>query len=90
MTHRPLLASVDISLYPLKDHHLAEIETLISKLHKEPNIKVRTTALSTQLYGDFDLIMACLTREIGAHFETYGDSVFTIKILNGDRSHQAV
>ena len=90
MIDHPLTASIDISLYPLKDDHLKQIESFISRLHEETEFSVHTGALSTQLYGDFGAMMRCLTREIDTHFQTYGDRVFTIKILNGDRSHQAL
>ena len=80
--------SVDISLYPLHQDYIPRIDAFILLLNQEPNVQVVTNALSTQLYGEYETVMRLLARAMGDHMTIHDDSVFTIKVLNGDRSHQ--
>ena len=80
--------SVDISLYPLHQDYIPQIDAFILLLNQEPAVQVVTNALSTQLYGEYETVMGLLARAMGVHMEIHEDSVFTIKVLNGDRSHQ--
>ena len=43
--------SVDISLYPLHQGYIPQIDAFILLLNQEPEVKVITNVLSTQLYG---------------------------------------
>jgi len=42
--------------------------------------------MSTQVFGDFDLVMAALTTEIKASF-SLPHSVFVMKVINADLNH---
>ena len=80
--------SVDISLYPLHQDYIPQIDAFIHLLNQEPNVQVVTNALSTQLYGEYETVMGLLARAMGEHIAIHDDSVFSIKVLNGDRSGQ--
>ena len=80
--------SVDISLYPLHQDYIPQIDAFILLLNQEPNVQVVTNALSTQLYGEYETVMGLLVRAMGEHIATHDDSVFSIKVLSGDRSDQ--
>lgn len=80
--------SVDISLYPLHQGYIPQIDAFILLLNQEPEVKVITNVLSTQLYGEYQTVMRLLSRAMGDHMAIHDDSVFTIKVLSGDRSHQ--
>lgn len=77
-------ASVDISLYPLADEYIPAIKEFIERVQEYPEIAVVRTDLSTQLYGDFDQIMALLTAEVKLSWEKYGKGIFVIKFLRDD------
>ena len=80
--------SVDISLYPLHQDYIPQIDAFILLLNQEPAVQVVTNALSTQLYGEYETVMGLLARAIGEHMAIHDDSAFSIKVLNGDRSDQ--
>lgn len=74
--------AVDISLYPLDADFIPPIRDVIERLNTHESIEVWTNAMSTQLLGEFDLVMDALKQEIGATFERLPKAVFTIRILN--------
>ena len=80
--------SVDISLYPLHQDYIPQIDAFILLLNQEPNVQVVTNALSTQLYGEYQTVMGLLAKAMGDHMSIHDDSVFSIKVLSGDRSDQ--
>jgi len=55
---------VEISLYPLQEQPLPPIRALIERLNAVPGLRVVTNSLSTQLFGDYELLMQTLTREL--------------------------
>lgn len=74
--------AVDISLYPLDADFIPPIKDVIQRLNEYDAIEVWTNAMSTQLFGEFDDVMAALKQEIGTTFEQLPKAVFAIRILN--------
>ena len=74
--------AVDISLYPIADDFIPPIDDVISRLKAHDDIEVETNAMSTQLRGEYDVVMSALQREIKTSFESMPKAVFAIKILN--------
>lgn len=74
--------AVDISLYPLADDFIAPIDDVIERLNSHESLEVITNPMSTQVRGEYDAVMAALSREIKATFESTPKAVFAIKILN--------
>ena len=74
--------AVDISLYPIADDFIPPIDDVIERLNTYEALEVSTNAMSTQLFGEYDEVMAALNREIKATFESSPRAVFAIKILN--------
>ncbi len=74
--------AVDISLYPLDADYIPPIKDVIERLNDYDAIEVWTNAMSTQLFGEFDDVMAALKQEIGTTFEQLPKAVFAIRILN--------
>lgn len=74
--------AVDISLYPLDENFIPPIKDVIAGLQKYEGVTVECNRMSTQLRGEFDVVMAALTNEIGMTFEQVPKAVFAIKILN--------
>ncbi len=79
--------AVDISLYPLDADYLPPIKDVIERFNKHDGIEVWTNAMSTQLLGDYDVVMRVLQQEIGTTFEQLPKAVFTIRILNNPMTH---
>ena len=74
--------AVDISLYPLADDFIPPIKDVIERLNATSSVEVVTNAMSTQIRGDYDVVMAALNQEIKKTFDQCPKAVFAIKILN--------
>jgi len=74
--------AVDISLYPLDENFIPPIKDVIARLSRHEGIVVECNRMSTQLRGDFDVVMPALTDEIRTTFNDVPKAVFAIKILN--------
>ncbi len=74
--------AVDISLYPLADDFIPPIKDVIERLNANSSIEVLTNTMSTQIRGDYDVVMAALNQEIKKTFDQCPKAVFAIKILN--------
>lgn len=79
---------VDISLYPLDQNFLAPIKDVIERLNAYTALEVITNPMSTQIRGEYDVVMAALALEIRVSFEQTPKAVFVIKILNNPLSDQ--
>ncbi len=75
--------SVEISYYPLTENYLKPIGDFIDRLNAYEHLAVKTNGMSTQVFGDFDVVMAAVTKEIKKSFDL-PHSVFTLKIINAD------
>ena len=76
--------SIEISLYPLNKEFIPLIDDFFNRLKSYTNIEVRTNAMSTQLYGDFEDLIQILKNEVEKTFRKEINSVFNLKIVNGD------
>ena len=74
--------AVDISLYPLDADFIPPIKDIIDRLGQHAGVEVERNRMSTQIRGDFDVVMPVLTQEIRATFDTVPKAVFAIKIIN--------
>lgn len=76
--------TVEISKYPLQENYIDAIRGFIDELATFKNVHIITNTLSTQLFGDYDEVMAALQTCIRWSFEKYGKVVFVCKFLHGD------
>ena len=76
--------SVEISMYPLRDEFLPVIAGFIEQLNQDQQVEVKTNSMSTQLFGEYDQVMALLQASIKESFERFNKVVFATKFLHGD------
>jgi uncharacterized protein YqgV (UPF0045/DUF77 family) len=74
--------AVDISLYPLDADFIPPIKDVIDRLNEHDELEVWTNAMSTQLVGDFDIVMDALRKELGTSFAQLPKAVFVMKMFN--------
>ena len=74
--------AVDISLYPLDADFIPPIKDVIERLNRHDELDVVTNPMSTQLRGDYDVVMSALQQELRTTFEQVPKAVFAIRILN--------
>jgi uncharacterized protein YqgV (UPF0045/DUF77 family) len=77
--------SVDISMYPLQEEYEAPITAFIERLKTESSVTVSCNELSTQLHGDYRVIMNLLEEEIYSVFKEIPDSIFVLKFVGHNR-----
>tara|TARA_B100000900_G_C19980032_1_gene473409 strand:- start:132 stop:419 length:288 start_codon:yes stop_codon:yes gene_type:complete len=70
--------------YPLNENFISPIDNFISCQKKYYNIEVRTNNMSTQLFGEFDVLIKILKVEMEKTFKNETNSAFNLKIGNGD------
>ena len=76
--------SIELTLTPLKSSYKNEIKNFIIELRKS-EFKLIETPLSTQIYGDFDMLMPFLNSVIKKQFMDSSASMIHMKIVNSDR-----
>lgn len=76
--------SVEISKYPLTSDYIEPIKGFIEQLHRETGLHIITNTMSTQIFGDYDVVMAALQRCIRWSFERFGKVIFVVKFIHGD------
>ena len=76
-------SAVEISMYPLTGDYLPLIQAFIDRLNTHPDMTVRTNALSTQVWGPLDRVLAMLAAEIERAATGAPQLVFVMKVLPG-------
>lgn len=77
--------AVELSLYPLTGEFIPPIEDFIMRLNARPGLRVVTNSMSTQVSGDYALVMQALTEEMARTFAEPSRAVFVMKVLGGGR-----
>ena len=74
-----MIATVEISMYALEDGYAEKVIDFIQRVKQNKEIRVEVNGLSTQLFGEYDLLMDVLKQEMKASFEN-GKAVFLLKL----------
>jgi uncharacterized protein YqgV (UPF0045/DUF77 family) len=82
-----MIATVDISMYALSDDYSKRIVGFIQRVKQHKDIRVEVNGMSTQLFGEYDVLMDVLKKEMYTDFET-GKSVFILKIVGAERTKE--
>ncbi|AIY12312.1 MULTISPECIES: hypothetical protein [Cellulophaga] len=77
--------SVELTLSPLQDTFEPIIIAFIKKL-RDSGLTVLENPLSTQVYGEYDVVMSLLQNEIKEAFELMDNGLLFMKIVKSDRS----
>ena len=73
--------SVEISKYPLADDYIPAIKDFIRRLHAREGLRVVGNTMSTQVFGDYDIVMDTLKDEIRRSYEQFGKAIFVCKLI---------
>ena len=76
-------ATIEISMYALSDDYKNRIIRFIQRVKQQQGIKVEVNGLSTQLMGDYDILMQVLKKEMSADL-AIGKTFFLLKIGKGE------
>jgi hypothetical protein len=72
---------VEISLYPLHQDFIPPIQYFIDRLNADRRLRIVTNSMSTQVFGDYELVMQTLVRELRTTLEGNDKAVFVMKVL---------
>jgi len=75
--------SVEISYYPLNREYVPPIREFIDRINTYEGLTAVTNGMSTQIFGDYEIVMDALKEEIRESFNN-PHSVFVMKIINAD------
>jgi len=78
--------SIEISNYPLNELYKAPIKDFIARLTANDQVTTCCNTMSTQVFGEYDIVMALLNQEMKASFEQFGTMIFVVKFINADLS----
>ena len=59
------------------------IDDFLDRLQSAPGVEIRTTRMSTFLYGEYDTVMSLLARTMKESHQTHSDAAFVYKVLPG-------
>lgn len=76
--------AVDLSYYPLTEDYEPPIKAFIRGLKQHPGLMVATNPLTTQVSGDYDVVMTAIQAEIKQCLENGPVASFVLKVLNVD------
>lgn len=76
--------SIDISMYPLTNSFKKPILAFIHSLENHPGISVQRNNMSTQVFGEYDVLMPLLNSKMKNAMETDKSVVMILKIVNAD------
>lgn len=79
---------VEISLYPLVNPYIPSIKDFIDRLNSHAELTVETNRTSTQVTGDYAVVMGILGKEMQQTHEEVGQAIFVCKFLNFDAMTQ--
>jgi uncharacterized protein YqgV (UPF0045/DUF77 family) len=78
--------SVEISMYPLKDEYIPAIQSFIDRVNTYAELRVVTNTMSTQIFGEYDVLMNMMRDEMRRSYEQFGRAIFVCKFIQGDLS----
>lgn len=78
-----MIATVEISMYALEDGYEQKVIDFIQRVKHNKNIRVEVNGLSTQLFGEYEELMAVLKNEMKSVFEN-GKAVFVLKLAGSE------
>jgi uncharacterized protein YqgV (UPF0045/DUF77 family) len=78
-----MIATIEISMYALNNDYKERIIAFIQRVKQNKNVRVEVNGLSTQLFGDYDVLMQLLKKEMQHDLEK-GSTVFLLKIGPGE------
>lgn len=77
--------TVEVSLYPLTENFEQVVIDYIQEIKKTPGLKIEVNGLSTQIFGEYDLVMKTLADVNKRTFES-NKCVVQMKMAAGEKS----
>lgn len=72
---------VEISLFPLNSEFKPAVRDFIARLRAEPGLEIQSNTVSTQIFGEYDLVLDTLKREMRQNLEGNYRVAFAAKFM---------
>lgn len=82
-------ASIEISLYPLSSDYKDRITAFIFRLREKNGVNVVTNGMSTQIFGEFEVLMDLLKTELGEELRKHRTAAI-LKITDGELTPESL
>jgi len=76
--------SVELSCYPLAEEYIPVIKAFIDQINQTEGVKAITNTMSTQLFGEGDIVFPLLQNAMTSSWQQDGKAVFVCKFINAD------
>ena len=76
--------SAEMSLYPLEEKYEKPILQFIDTLKSNPNLTVKVNTMSTQVFGEFDIVLDELKMAMKSAFSEELARILVVKFINSD------
>jgi len=73
--------AVEISLLPLTSDFKPPVRDFIARLREHPGLEVQSNTISTQIFGEYDLVFEILKREMRKNLEGSYRVMFAAKFM---------
>ncbi len=74
--------SVEISMYPLNQEYGTPILKFIERLKTNKDLEIRSNTMSTQVFGEYGMVMDVIKEEMKSAFLTEDAVVMVMKFVN--------
>ncbi|HWK53502.1 MAG TPA: hypothetical protein VNR18_03960 [Hyphomicrobiales bacterium] len=76
-----MILTVELSMYPLQEGYSDLVLDFIRELNTRPGLHCNTSATSTLIVGEYDVVMQGLTELFAWSNKTHGKAVFVAKFI---------
>lgn len=76
--------TAELSLYPLQANYIPIIRSFIEACREHDDLVIVTNAMSTQVCGEHDKVLAMIAAVLEASFARYGKQVLVCKFIPGE------
>lgn len=76
--------TAELSLYPLQEDYIPVIRAFIESAAEHQGLVLVTNAMSTQVCGDWDAVIALVDQCLKASHARYGKQVLVCKFIPGE------
>lgn len=76
--------TAELSLYPFAEQYIPIIKAFIEAAARYDNVQVITNAMSTQICGEWDDVVALVSAELRNSYEQHGRQVLVCKFIPGE------
>ncbi|MEM0992318.1 MAG: YkoF family thiamine/hydroxymethylpyrimidine-binding protein [Bacteroidota bacterium] len=73
--------SVELSLYPLHESYKNIILNFVDQLRTHEHLSIKTNSMSSQIFGDYEVVMSILQKELKQVFEQPEMVVAVMKVV---------